>query len=492
MTDEINDQGMDPEVTEVVESTTETNDTPESAIDFDDMDIKPAKVTDFEKALSLLMEGSARVIESLQDLRTTQLPGSSAHLAQYGESVKEAIPMHPLSDFDTSPTNVSGSVFSRNLENEGEVLTHMKSTPRIKAGELSGDAAAIRARAAANLGGQGMFMFPDSGLWLKIRTPSDSTLMELHRRVAMERISLGRSTLGASFTSTSIYTQFHLTNCILQHVIDGTAMDITPTNLKKVMYVTELPVLNWAFASMIWPDTYPLTQPCLANPSECTHITEAEINVRSLYKVNRRMFDTLQLNHMANRSAKHKNDVLETYRSHHKLTTRAIKVAEDTEMVLSVPTIEQYETSSFKWIDGIVQRADEAFGQELRGDARNTYITEQGNATKLRRLGHWVKEIRYTDSDSVVKDREAIESTLDIWSSNDDIQSIIKREVLKFTRDVQTQVIGFVRYKCPSCGGDTPDEASFTNLKEIVPIDVLSVFFTLLRKKITSLSEAGL
>src|SRR5690606_7853376 len=125
-----------------------------------------------------------------------------------------------------------------------------------------------------------------------------------------------------------------------------------------------------------------------------------------------------QRNHMANRDGVMSPEALELYQKEHVAPQSAmLPVNEDMSVKLEVPTIEEYERSGHRWIDGIINGVNEAFGQEIRGEERNEYISEQAAMTNLRRYAAWVKEIHFSDG-TVIDTVEDVEAVLDDQSSD--------------------------------------------------------------------------
>lgn len=441
-----------------------------------------------DESLTLLLQSAKSVIENIDTMKAANVPGSREHLIAYQNVLRSAILNHPQYNSDIDPFDNVNSLWRSKVEVEGREVGPYR--PQYSGnGALSGDMAIIRARESVSLGTQLGFPFWRTGIWLKLRAPSDITLLELERRVAMEKIALGRTTLGAALTSTSIYMQSHVVNTLLNHVVDGSASDLSPTALKKTIRIPDvMPLIN-AWACTIWPDAYPIMQPCVKDPNKCSHIVENEIFVNKLFKTNNRLLSKRQRNSMLDREANNTAKDLEQYDEEHQLVERTIKVSESGSIVLHVPTLYDMEQSSYRWVDNIVTRADEAFGQELRGEERNRYISEQGMATTLRRFGHWIKEVQYDDG-ATVTDIEGIEATLDVWSSIPKVAKLIKDEISKFNREVTITAIGFARYECPKCKGEAPEEISLPHLPEVIPIDPLAVFFTLQHMKVQAIRSS--
>lgn len=440
---------------------------------------------DLAKSLSLLVMSAQATIDSLDKLKTGQSAvGDPEHLGVYRSVLEEGLRHTTMADADTSPFDRPEAQWSQRIEAEGGAISNRRVRVSNSKGTIKGEAAALRARAVAKLGGKFEFVFPRTGMHLTLRSPSDLSLMELERRMALEKITLGRSTLGAALTSSSLYMQQHVLNSVFAHVVDGSYKDLTPQTLKRVFKVTDIPILIGAFASTIWTDGYPLSAACTADVSKCTEIIEAEVSIPLMYKVDNFALNDFQKTHLSKRNSVYSDEALEVYYDNHQQTRLLIKLNDEVSVVLEEPTIELMEESTYRWVESVVDMAEKAFGEAVRGRERDEYISNQGKATSLRRFAHWVKEIQYDDGDTVVDDRSDIETTLNVWSSNDKLRVDIKEAIIKYIKDIQIAAYGYARFNCPACGADSVEgKETFTHLPEIIPVDVLSTFFTLLRMR---------
>lgn len=438
----------------------------------------------FKDALFFFMEKPDDVMKVIDSMKSNKLSGTQEELTRYRTSIEQAAAHHPLQGMDVSPFSREESFWRQAAEHNGDEI--MAARPRFSStGKLSGDAALFKVRAAAGLGTIVNVPLWHTGIWLKIKAPSEGTLLELERRIALEKIDLGRSTVGVAFTNASIYVNSYLVDMILNHVYDGTYKDLSPKALKQIIKVTDIPQLVWGMACAIWPNGYKLVQPCVSDPSNCRHIDEAHVNVSKLSWVDNRALSTAQRNHMSNRDGNTGDDELKTYSNEHTAPqAKRIQVTDEMSIGLKVPTIADYEQAGFRWIDGIVRMVDEAFGQSIRGDERNGYISQQGAMSNLRRYSHWIASIDFDDGASA-DDRESIDTALDGLTANESIRRKIVDGVESFIRSSVINAIGIPRYDCPACGNEPGEFDVPQRLQEIIQLEVNEVFFTLQYMRVT-------
>lgn len=446
------------------------------------------KARAFEDGLFLLMASRDTIREQLKDLKPDNMVGSREHLLKWDQSIRNASGNYP--DADVSPFAGDGGHWRQGMEHDGEELVAGKPRLNQTSGKVTGESALLRVRAAAGLGTIINIPLWHTGIWLKVKAPSESTLLELERKIAREKIILGRSTMGVAFSNVSVYTQSYLTDVILNHVYDGSARDLSVKALKELIKVTDIPQLVWGFACAIWPNGYRLIRPCVKDPSVCTHIDEAHINLSKLSWVNNRMVSKAQANLMSDRDGKFTDDQLSNYQNeHHAPQKRMIKINDQMSLRLKVPSIAEHERCGFRWVDGVVRMTDEAFGQSLRGDDRNTYILQQSAMTNLRRYSHWITEIVFAD-DSSADDQETVDEALDGLTGDRKLSERIVKDVEDFIRATVISAIGIPRYDCPSCGGAPDEDDCPKHLSEIIQLEVNEIFFTLHYMRVSNILEA--
>jgi hypothetical protein len=351
---------------------------------------------------------------------------------------------------------------------------------------LTGEKAMLKLTASLGLGAIIQVPLWHSGIWLSMKAPAESDLLQLDRRMAMEKISLGRFTNGLIFSNNSIYMNSYLANFALSCVYDATVKDISLDALKSIIKINDLPTLIWALACTIWPNGYKYKHACANDPAECTHVTEAVLNLTKLSWTDDRVLTDNQRRHMANRNAKVTVEQLDRYQEEHAFNNvnRVFDVSEGAVSVeLRVPTLAEYELSGFEWVDGIVDQADKAFGVSLTGQQRNDYIMDQGKLTSLRQYTHWVERMVTNNDGGVIEDRKTLENAISVFSSSDEIQDEFFTAVGKYIDTTTMSLIAIPKYDCPRCGKPVTKEATLHPY--LIPLDVARVFFTLLDHRIS-------
>lgn len=350
-------------------------------------------------------------------------------------------------------------------------------------GVISGERALIKTSAALGLGSMVQIPLWRSGIWVSIKAPSESSLLELERRIANEKIELGRATAGMLFSNTGIYTVSYLVNFALQHVYDSSVRDNSPENLKRVIKSPDIPVLLWGLACAIYPKGYPYARPCTTDPVECQHVVNGTLDLGKMFFTDSDALTDRQKRMMVRRNDKFTEEELKQYQDDHvKGNERRVELNDILSMVIKVPSIKEYESSGFKWVDGIVGMLESSLGTSLKGDQRNSYIKEQAKLTALRQYSHWVKEVQVEDD--IIEDTDTLEQFVGTLSASEEISNGFLEAIGKYIDDSVTSVVAIPRYKCPSCGGDQKGDVWDHFHPYLLPVDVVRVFFTLLDQKL--------
>lgn len=381
-----------------------------------------------------------------------------------------------------------GRVWAPNVEAAGTKLGPRRlNLPNTDGNVLRGGVAMNRVAKAMGMGMIVQVPLWHSGFWVSIKAPGDVELYELERRIANEKISLGRMTKGLVYSNTSVYVASHLINFILENVYSSSLPVDSIDQMKKSIKVSDVPTLIWGMLSSIYPNGYPYQQPCMSDLTKCNHIVSAMLDIGKLLWVDRSSLSEFQTKHMINRNSRMALDQIERYQSefNHASKYSNIQLNDMMSVELDVPNIELYENTGYAWVEGIVRATDEAFGDKLVGQERDNYISDVARTTATRQYSHWVKRINVTDERGVtspIEDREDIEANLYQISSDERMRRHFVDSVCGFIDDVTVAVIGYVNYACPKCG-ELQMKANGPKSR-IIPLDMMSVFLTLQRHKI--------
>ncbi len=247
----------------------------------------------------------------------------------------------------------------------------------------------------------------------------------------------------------------------------------------------------------MYPRGFNYQRGCVTDPAVCYHVVEEKLNITKLIYSSMSNLTDWQKNFMSSRQPNLKtSEELKRYRE--ELTTtqsRRVTVNEGTSeeisFILRSPTIAEYLESGHVWISNIVGNVERAMGSESTSSEREALMEKHGNATTMRQYIHWVESIEERESPesqpNVINDRESIEKTLNVMSSNTYVREFFMNEVTRYINESTISLIGIPVYDCPACGKPQEGGKSYPEHVEVIPLDVIQVFFDLISQKLTKI-----
>lgn len=373
-------------------------------------------------------------------------------------------------------------------------------TPRTKVGfsapkaaekegvKLTGDAALLRVRSIMGLGGLLTIPLFHSGFHITIRTPDDSTLIELRRRMEDDKIAIGRQTHGLIFSNQSVYSTGWVLDLILDHVQETSLKDGTIERMRQKIKTTDINIMIWGLACGVWPRGFDYYRPVLDDKGiDSKELLSGKVNVAKLLWVDNNSFSEFQKTHMADRTpGRITDEMIDRYLAEFPYNAgRGIDIipAENGEesrlrMVFKTPSIERYIGSGQRWITSLRSIVENSFNEEdpVR---RSAAIVNHARATTMRQYVHFVDTV-IADGDEIT-DIETIERLMSSFSEDEDIRKKFFEEISKFTDDVTGAVIAIPEGK--------EREKTLPRFPHLIPVDPLSTFFILLMQRLSQLEK---
>ncbi len=357
---------------------------------------------------------------------------------------------------------------------------------------LKGERATIRL--VNHLGMGSLFQVPlwHSGIWVTFKPPSDTEIIELNRIMLSDKIKFGRYTYGLAFSNISVYTVNRLVDFCLSHIYDMSVKseDINIGNIKDHINCQDIPILIWGLVCTMYPRGFNYKRACINDIEKCTNVVTETLNVFKLQWTNTEAISDWQKGFMSDRQARQKTlDEITRYKTElTKLQSKKILINKDLSnevaFTIKAPTLSEYVTSGYKWVSGLVDNIDSSLSLDNDDDERNQYIISKGQATSMRQYIHWIESIEY--GSNIIDDRETLEATLDILSSDDDVREEFIDAIVKYINESTISVIGIPSFDCPKCNKDQCVD-SYPKVVDIIPLDVSQLFFDLLLQRISRL-----
>lgn len=383
------------------------------------------------------------------------------------------------------------SSFKQGIEKDGNLYGISNVKVKNVSGELEGEVALLKVAKYLGIGEIKTIPLPHSGIWVVIKPPTEKDLIDFYNSIYREKIYLGRMTKGLTLTNFSVYINNRLVDFILRHVQSVNYSDISVNELKNYILIYDLPILAWGFASTIYPNGFEYQRACVNDLEKCNYVAQSVINLDKLLWIDNNALTESQKNILFEyKPKKHTVDIYRKFITEHTRTvSHVVEIKEGLKIKLTIPTIAEYVSDGLSWVNKINDSIENIFlERNIEDDETKLNILDQYvKSSILRQFSHYIEHIEVDDS--IITNRDTINKTLEILSSEDDIREKINTEVLKFKQDTTLALIGIPSYKCPKCGADQQVNPINENLRNVIPLDVMNLFFTLVTLRIARIME---
>ncbi|WP_396190444.1 hypothetical protein [Flavobacterium sp.] len=370
------------------------------------------------------------------------------------------------------------------------------SRPKFKAnsGELKGEAAILQVSKSLGLGDTLTIPLPHSGIVVTVKPPQERALVDFYNTIYREKIYLGRITAGLTLTNMAAYINSRLFSFILAHVHSLNYKDMSKEKLGDYISLHDFHILAWGFAATQYPNGFDFERACTYDVEKCTHIEKGVINMLKLLWVDNTQLSEVQkqilLDYRPNQQdlEQHKKYMAD----HTRVRPKAHTLKNGMIVHLKVPTFNEHISDGMGWVSRINSDIERLITDpETEQKEKTDLLTQYVNATILRQFSHFIDfiELSADDGGSVITHRETINSTLELLSSDDKIRPELTQVILDYKSDTTIALIGLPSYKCPSCGNPQNTNPVNERLVDVIPIDVMFTFFTLLTLRMSKILE---
>lgn len=336
-------------------------------------------------------------------------------------------------------------------------------------------------RSALGLGNHVSFPLWHSGFWLTLNPTSEGALIELNRRIAEHRISVGRKTYGLLYAAETALTTQELCSFAIDLIYETNVKDIDKeNNIFDLISLLDLPLLIAGLASVVWPAGFKMHRYCVADPASCRHEITEKVSIPRLVFADKTRFGEEQMRQMAERGRNSISiDRIRNYQtSGHVPRISNVKIGELL-INFKIPTLADFFSNSLQWAASIENTYATAVAYDEK--KRAEVIGSHQKATALRNWTHIVASIQV--GDTIINDKETIESTLQDMSSSSNHRETFTKAAKEFIENATSAVVAIPTYDCPACGRHQAVSNPF-NLPELIVLDPISVFFYLLHQRI--------
>jgi hypothetical protein len=434
-------------------------------------------------------------LHTLQSLPNVDIL-SSAQGRQWTETVNQGLSNSTFNSTFVPTLEEEDAEFAQSVDFNGQPLDGRQVRFKQTEGQsLKGERAALRMMKHRGIGT--IFQTPlwHTGIWLTLKAPSENELIELNRVITNDKIEMGRHTYGLAFSNIMSYTTDRLVDFAIDHLYDTSlkTSDIPEGGLKSLINSQDYPALLWGLVCTMYPKGFQFSRACTNNPEKCTHITNEILNLAKISWVNRAALTDWQKTHMSSRSS-NSRDIASIRRYQEelkKIQKRVIKFDEggdgEYSITLKTPTLTEFIDAGHRWIGDTVAYVDESLGRDASDKERNIFITRHSQATAMRQYIHWIDSIEFAGN--IIDDRETIEETLNVLSSDNNARNGFMEEIVKYIHSSTINVIGIPVYDCPKCAATQTPDITLPAFKNIIPLDVNQLFFALVSRRLTKVMQ---
>jgi len=509
-------------VPEVTSSSPVSDDSKAAELEFESMDdlgVTSSAIQDFPVSgprtsgspdeISIPAESNSIISKRLERSPNLNMTVSAGQQT-WANSVRMGMQHTPLEDAYTPRLNEKGANF-RQLVQSGDIqLRGRLPTFTNKPGQhvIEGEAAMLQL--VTHLGTGGLFHCPlwNTGMWVMFKPSTETELLELNRMIASDKIQAGRWSYGLALGSNVVYTIDRVFEFALAHVYNTSirSEEIPIRELRNLIAVQDIYSFIWGFLCATYPSGFHYNRGCINNPAKCNHTVQENLNVSRLQWTDDSSLTEWQKKHMSSRSAN--SMTLESVKRYKEEMSRTKEqplnlgkgTPHEVQLILKSPSVGQYIEQGHRWIGGLVDAVGSVLGADASSDERNLQINKLNKATTLGQYTHFVKSIEFGEitkqpesasenSTRIITDIASIEENLKVLSSIDSIREAIISGILDYIHTTTLSVIGVPAFNCPVCKDPQDTEKTYPRHVNVIPLDVLQVFFALLTQRLSRIEK---
>lgn len=368
-------------------------------------------------------------------------------------------------------------------------------------GKLTGNAALAAFSSGMGIGERITVPLWHSGIWVVLRPPKDSDLINLEMAISANEIRLGRETNTLVYSNYNVVFNRLVSNFIIAH-IENVSVDLPDdVDIREIISVRDFYPLIAAFIKTMNPEGYEIYKSCI-NTLElnedktpvCDFKVSGYVDTLKLIRVNRKALDADMMAHMIKKRPKSMTyDEVKEYQTKIKDKTNNTHEFESDNgqtitLTYSMPSLARYIDNGELWIENIIADSQRLFTDSDDEDVKNKKVRDTLNSVILGVYNSFVSEIK--QGDVFTDDLSTVNSTIDMLSGKKSILKDYLSSIKKYVESNTIAVVATSTFECPSCakkaGVEIPDQTNGAEgvFKEFIPFNILEHFFDLSTLKI--------
>ena len=343
-----------------------------------------------------------------------------------------------------------------------------------------------------------------TGIWVKLRAPTAASFIRLDETIASDKVDYGMRTRGDIFSNDAAIVRKHIADFVLDHIESTTAPKDDPDYLKTIIKVEDLNTLMLAMMKARYPDGYPLVQVCSVDPNECSHTTEGLVDLRSLLWVDTTALSARQYAIINNVRKRITEEQLQEYQDEFRSGGKGVIHLSTEEVVddnivngvtinIEMPTLAKEEDYAVNWIRDTEHEIEELFREKNNPEDRRRKWQDIINTNYFKTYGQYIRSIAIIEAGRKVKEFDAerdpdeIDRFFEIVSGEYVYTQQFFKALKKYMAENVVSVVGILNYECPNCGKKHDTRPGKHHI--VLPIDMVSTFFTLVRSSVRASSH---
>ena len=357
-------------------------------------------------------------------------------------------------------------------------------------GELTGSQAALRFRSLLSVGNPVQIPLWHSGIWVTIKPPTQTDIINLQVALASSEIELGRDTNTLVYSNYSVVFTRIITEFIMRHLDMHTLKIDDGSDLREHISLHDYYPLVLGMLSCMYPKGLHVVKACSNNlkidankKPMCSFVGTADLDPNKLLWVDRTALSQRMLSHMANRLERSMSvDAVDEYKSgltptQDKEYTLQTDNGSEFKITFGIPNLKDYITNGERWVNNIIKKAESIFTDTDGVTEKNQKVDDLTMASVLGIYNMYVKQITMNET-SVVKDLDSITEILSIMSTDDKAFEGFLKSIEEYITSSSVAIVATPNYICPECGKDQNEGASGP-FKELIPLNIVEHFFAL-------------
>lgn len=409
---------------------------------------------------------------------------------EWKEVQKDSVEYYTLGSMYQDRFTDENSNFEQGItDKSNQNLTIQNVKFRKSEGELKGEVALLKVSKILGIGDVFSIPLPHSGIWVTIKPPAEADLIDFYNSLFREKAVLGRATSGASLTNYSVYINNKLFDFIIKHIHSVNYSDISKEDLRNKILIHDLPILEWGLGCTMFPNGFEFQRGCINEPEKCTYVAKGMINPTKLLWVDNSSLTEQQkqilLEYRPNKlTAEHYTKYIT---DHARVAKSSFVTKAGIKFHLKVPTIAEHISDGMNWVNKVNKAIEDTVTQETSERERVELLNQYIKASALRQYCHFIDYIEVEDS--TIQDRDTINKVLETLSSDDNIRQEINTNIQEYMSNSTIALVGIPEYDCPSCGFNQNPNPVSQKLVNVIPLDVLNLFFTLATLRISKIVD---